>query len=83
VPAELYSQNPALNEQFSGAVHDSHVKPFEPQKAFGGLLTLPSPVLAAGDILKISLQNDASGNVTGVTFSVTRGNGVTVSPYTP
>jgi hypothetical protein len=46
------------------------------------LATLPSQKLPAGYQLKISLQNDSSGNITGATYRVVDNNGKTVGNQT-
>jgi len=47
-----------------------------------GLATLPSQKLPAGYQLKISLENDSSGNITGATYVVVDNNGKTIGNQT-
>lgn len=65
-----------MGELFNAQCQPTSVGPSIPQ-----LLNLASPSLSAGDDLKIQLQNDSSGNITGVTWTVTTATGTTSSTF--
>ncbi len=63
--------------ELSGAVNNFNAVGASLPVEIAGLLSLPNSVLPAGYRLTIALENDASGNITGVTYVVVDNDGTT------